>query len=340
MPLTEYLEHGAALRPEPGQGHASTRATFYSNYLSDATGQSLDDPTGALHCDPLLAGRYLCDAIGHRLTSSVGYSLVFDNLNDRRHPTSGRRFVFSQDFAGLGGDVHYVRTKVEGHQYISITKGLVLSLNGDAGYIQSLDKSRGAGIDKVRLTDRWFDGQPDFAGFDIRGIGPRVLRYYYNSDGTLNMNRKDATDDALGGRAMYRFKAEIELPLGNGARELGLRPSIFAIAGSVFGVTAPPTTDLGAGRPVPRHPRCRRQFHLQQRRGPDHRRGHHPDDPRRDQESDVRDGLHLGRHQRSRLQGSVPRQHLEAAPVGRFRRQLELAVRPVPHRYRQGPDQI
>ncbi|WP_174274994.1 outer membrane protein assembly factor BamA [Sphingomonas bacterium] len=241
LPLTEFWS--MALRYGLSQDKISLdKGSFYSAYLPDGT----VDPAGTLRCDPLLAGRYLCDAIGNRTTSSLGYSLVFDNLNDRRRPTAGRKIVFSQDFAGLGGSVRYIRTKAEGHQYFQIVKGLVMSVNGEGGYIKSLEKQRVTGEDPVRLTDRFYLGQPDFAGFDIRGVGPRVLRYFYNSDGTLNTDRKQASDDALGGRAYYLGKIEVELPLGNGARELGLRPSIFGIVGSVFDIDKPQLQNIGA----------------------------------------------------------------------------------------------
>jgi outer membrane protein insertion porin family len=42
---------------------------------------------------------------------------------------------------------------------------------------------------------------------------------------------------------MYLARAELEIPLGSGARELGLRPSIFVDAGAVFDVTAPALTN-------------------------------------------------------------------------------------------------
>ncbi|MFX8860533.1 hypothetical protein ABTM70_20750, partial [Acinetobacter baumannii] len=48
--------------------------------------------------------------------------------------------------------------------------------------------------------------------------------------------------DALGGKYYYLGHAELELPLGSGARELGLRPSIFMDAGAVFGVARPATS--------------------------------------------------------------------------------------------------
>ena len=211
-------------------------------------------------CDPLKAGRYLCEALGNRWTSSIGYSLIYDSLNSRLRPTRGHRFSFSQDFAGLGGDVRYIRTRAEGAKFWGLGGGFVASLNAEGGYIHSLESSRGAGIDSVRITDRFYLGEPQFRGFDIRGVGPRVQRQYYTTDSTgkqvLITDRNQIVDDALGGRAYYLAKLELELPLGAGAREMGLRPSIYVQAGSLFGITAPrptatfPTTTDANGNTV------------------------------------------------------------------------------------------
>ena len=51
-----------------------------------------------------------------------------------------------------------------------------------------LDRA-GNAIDKVRLTDRFFLGEPEMRGFDIRGVGPRVQRVPYNVDGTLSTDK-------------------------------------------------------------------------------------------------------------------------------------------------------
>lgn len=198
-------------------------------------------------CDPFLAGRYLCDAIGKRTTSSAGYSLVFDNLDNRIRPTKGTRFLFSQDFAGLGGSVRYLRTTAEAHKYWKPFGNFVFSVGGEGGYIHSFENSRGVGLDKIRLTDRFYLGEPQFPGFDIRGIGPRIQRQFYDANGNLVTDRKQVVDDALGGRAYYLGRLELEIPLGSGAREMGLRPSIFAVAGSVFGITQPQLNSLPNG---------------------------------------------------------------------------------------------
>jgi outer membrane protein insertion porin family len=194
---------------------------------------TVDPTTGALTCDARLAGRYLCDALGKRTTSSVGYSLVFDNLNNRLRPSAGQRVVFSQDFAGLGGSVKYIRTRIDADKYWNVGGGFIFSVGFEGGYIKGLGQD-------VRLTDRFFLGEPQIRGFDIRGVGPRVIRTFEDSTGTPDP--KNTTDDALGGNAYYLGRAELEIPLGSGARELGLRPSIFVDAGAVFDVKTPVTT--------------------------------------------------------------------------------------------------
>ena len=221
VPLTEFIT--LAVRYGLSYDQVSlNKFTFYTN------GQ----------CDPIIAGRYLCDAIGNRVTSSLGYSLVYDNLNNRIRPTRGQRAVFSQDFAGLGGKVRYIKSSVQATKYWGVGGGFIFSAGGEGGYIKGLGQP-------VRLIDRFYLGEPDMRGFGIRGIGPRVIRRFYNTTtgqfADVN-DRNQTTNDALGGTAYYRGRLELELPLGNGARELGLRPSIFLDVGAVFGVTKPNLT--------------------------------------------------------------------------------------------------
>jgi outer membrane protein insertion porin family len=234
IPLTEYWS--LATRYGLSQDKVSLdKGTYYFDLNGD----------GKLECDPILAGRYLCDAVGNRTTSSVGYSIVYDNLNNRITPTAGNRFVFSQDVAGLGGSVKYVRSTVQNDKYVNLGSGFVLNIHGEAGYILPYGSKRfdddGDEIDRIRLTDRFYLGEPQIRGFDIRGIGPRVIRYTIPAGSTtpdLSKNGK-IQDDALGGRADYLGHLEVQIPLGSGAKEAGFKPSVFVDAGSVFGLKKP-----------------------------------------------------------------------------------------------------
>jgi outer membrane protein insertion porin family len=239
VPLTEYMS--LALR----YGLSYDDVTLdKAVYFSDLDGDGVVEDS---ECDPVLAGRYLCDAIGKRTTSSLGYSLIFDKRDNRIRPTRGFYANLSQDVAGLGGDVKYVRSRIEGGQYWPVGGGFVFSLRGEGGHILSLEgqkfDSAGNPIEKVRLTDRFFLGEPQLRGFDIRGIGPRVKRVFFSNDGAggpfVAQTTDQRVDDALGGKVYYLGHAELEIPLGSGARELGLRPSIFMDVGAVGQIRRP-----------------------------------------------------------------------------------------------------
>ena len=201
-------------------------------------------------CNPDLAGRYLCDALGNYTTSSVGYSLIYNSVNNPVRPSRGQRFVFSQDLAGVATGVRYLRTKTNYDWYRPLfgSSGFILNIGGEAGYIFGY----GGGKDgTVRLTDRFFLGEGQMRGFGIRGVGPRVLRHPLLADGTVDLDRKNATDDALGGEAYYRARAEVQIPLGAAGAELGLRPSIFTDVGAVFKITPPVLTSCAQGPAIP-----------------------------------------------------------------------------------------
>jgi len=194
-------------------------------------------------CDPRKAGRYLCDAIGERVTSSIGYSLVYDNTNNRVHPSKGEAIVLGQDAAGLGGDVKYLRTTAHAAKYWGLGSGFILSASVEGGYIHSFENTDEPGDDPVHITDRFFVGEPQIRGFDIRGIGPRVKRIPVALDAAGNIvdvgTNKNVVDDALGGRAYYLGRVELEIPLGSSGKELGLRPSIFTDVGALWGLNQP-----------------------------------------------------------------------------------------------------
>ena len=232
FPVTEYTSFG-------------TRYTLTQDKVALDKGTFYTDPDGAgpleLECDPFKAGRYLCDEIGTRVTSLLGYSAVFDNTDGIR-PTRGQRMILSQDFAGLGGDVRYVRTRAEGTKYRGFGGGWVASAHFEGGYIHPLQSSPGPGRDAIRLTDRFFG--PQLRGFDIRGIGPRIQRKPYDLAGNITEANSNVVD-SLGGRAYYMGRLELEFPVTAGLKSVGLRPSAFLDVGSLFMIKRPTLTDIG-----------------------------------------------------------------------------------------------
>jgi outer membrane protein insertion porin family len=239
VPITEYLSLG--LRYGLTFDNVTLdRFTYYTNN----SGSGIPGDASTDNCDPLKAGRYLCDAIGKRTTSTLGYSLVYEAHDNRIKPTRGYSVSLSQDFAGLGGNVAYLRSTLSADKYWSLGKGFIFSVSGQAQYIKSFQSGSSPSSDPVRLVDRFFLGEPQMRGFDIRGVGPRIIRKPYINDTNGNIigvseDRNTWSDDAIGGRASYIAHAELEIPLGAGARDMGLRPSIFMDVGSVFGIRRP-----------------------------------------------------------------------------------------------------
>jgi outer membrane protein insertion porin family len=223
FPVNEFINFGTRYTLNFDKISLANRPEFFTNN----------------QCDPLKAGQYLCDEIGSRVTSSVGYSVVFDNTNGIR-ANRGQRVAFSQDFAGLGGDVRYLRSRAEGTKFWGLGRGFILSARAEGGYIHPLQEAQRVGLDPIRISDRFFT--PQLRGFDIRGIGPRIRRTGYTADASA-LEEKGQITDALGGRAYYMGRLELEIPLGAGARNLGLRPSAFIDVGSLFKLRSPVLLD-------------------------------------------------------------------------------------------------
>jgi outer membrane protein insertion porin family len=236
VPITEFLSVAGRY------GLTFDQVSLSNDYFTDPDGTG---PLPAV-CDPLKAGIYLCESIGDRTTSSIGYSAIYDSTDNRLRPTRGHRLILNQDFAGLGGSVKYLRTKANAAKFWRLPGNFIFSTTLEGGYIHSFENAPGPNRDPVRIIDRFFLGEPQIRGFDIRGVGPRVQRFRVDDNGVALEGKENLlADNALGGRAYYLARAEVEIPLSAGLREMGLRPSLFVDAGALFGLRDPAVTSIG-----------------------------------------------------------------------------------------------
>jgi len=153
---------------------------------------------------------------GTAIISSVGYSLIYDTRDNRKKPTRGFYFQGTQDFAGAGGDVNYIRTTAEARAYYPVSQEIVLAGRTLGGTIT------GWGGQDVRIADAFYKGSETIRGFQSAGLGPRDA----------------ATGDALGGTTFYSATAELRFPLPFLPQDLGLSGAVFTDAGSLFGTDA------------------------------------------------------------------------------------------------------
>ena len=154
-----------------------------------------------------------CESRGEFLTSSFGYSLSFDTRNDYLAPSRGWKASITQNLAGIGGDVKYLRTQLTGAYYKPLPFDLVGAAKLNIGYVD------GWGDNDVRLQDRFLRGGSSFRGFEIAGVGPRFVR-----DGN--------SGQAIGGKAFVVGALELALPLPF-AEKNGIRTSLFTEFGTV-----------------------------------------------------------------------------------------------------------
>jgi outer membrane protein insertion porin family len=107
-------------------------------------------------------------AAGTTKTSLIGYTFVYDTLDDPIKPTKGWALSFSQEFAGLGGSLKYLRTQGSvGYYHPILWDASVGSINLQTGYITGYDGQ------SIPIQERFFKGGDSFRGFAQAGVGPR-----------------------------------------------------------------------------------------------------------------------------------------------------------------------
>jgi len=167
---------------------------------------------------------------GAYLTSLAGYGFTFNTLDNNKNPTNGLLVTIGQDFAGLGGDVAYMRSSVSLHTYYEVAPDLVSILHLQAGNILGLDGQ------EVRLLDDFKMGPNLVRGFAPAGLGPRDV-----TTGTAN--------DAIGGTMYWGASLEMQYPFYFLPKDAGFRGAIFTDWGSEWGykgeTISPSTGEVG-----------------------------------------------------------------------------------------------
>ena len=163
------------------------------------------------------------EAVGGVLGSALGYTYSYDTRGKSIQPGAGMVFRFSQDYAGLGGEVNYVSTSVQALAERRIFKDeITVRAIFEGGVIATF------GDYDSRITDR-FTGNGKIRGFRRNGLGPRDL----------------GTGDALGGNYFAVARFEADFPLGL-PEEYGIKGGAFLDVGSVWGLD----NTAGDGGPV------------------------------------------------------------------------------------------
>jgi outer membrane protein insertion porin family len=159
-------------------------------------------------------------ALGAQLVSQVGYGLTYNTLDNNRNPHSGFTATFRQDVAGLGGDVNFIKSTIDARYYQEIISDVTAMVRGQAGYVT------GWGGKQLPIINNFFGGPNLVRGFQVNGFGPRDI-----TPGT--------NFDALGGTKYWAGTLELQSPIPNLPKDIGLKAAVFADAGALWDYNGP-----------------------------------------------------------------------------------------------------
>jgi outer membrane protein insertion porin family len=201
FPTADKVGTTAALTPPPGY------AGIANCYV---------DGEASLAVKRALAG-------GPVLTSLVGYTLSHNSLDNNKNPTSGMLAELRQDFAGVGGDVKFIRTSGDVWAYHEVISDVVGLVHLQGGQITGWDGG-------LRMLDQFQMGPNLVRGFAPAGIGPRDL---------TQLPFTGVYGDALGGSYYWGASLELQTPLYFLPKDAGMKIAAFADAGSLWDYTGP-----------------------------------------------------------------------------------------------------
>ena len=196
--------------PVSKSGRLEVRYRLSKDTIFDVTPIGTDPDTGeAIGSSPIIVAEE-----GGAVTSAVGYTYSYDSRRVGLNPRTATKLRFSQDYAGVGGDVNSVTSVLlAGVESNAWRENITLRAEIEAGAVHMLKD------DTSRIIDR-FAGQR-LRGFRPNGLGPRDL--------------KAPNADALGGNYFWVVRAEAQFPLGL-PEEYGIQGGVFADVGSIWGL--------------------------------------------------------------------------------------------------------
>jgi outer membrane protein insertion porin family len=155
------------------------------------------------------ASKEIKELAGNNITSSVTTALRYDSRDRIFNATEGAKHSISAEYAGLGGNIGFIKYMAETGLYQPLYKDLVLFLHGRTGYIhENADKTL-----------------PDYEKFYLGGIN--TVRGF----GWQGIHCLDDEGYEIGGDKFVQGNIELNLPVIKGA---GLMAVVFFDTGEVY----------------------------------------------------------------------------------------------------------
>ncbi|MDZ7713201.1 MAG: outer membrane protein assembly factor BamA [Rhodovibrio sp.] len=157
--------------------------------------------------------------------SSLTHRLKFEDVSRENMISEGFTAFTENTFAGIGGDVTFLKNVVGADWYQPVVDEWSIHLGGEVGNMFGIGED-------TRINDRFFIGSNKVRGFDGSGLSPR-----------------DApTGDPIGAQNYYAGTAEVRFPFNFGS-DLPIRGRVFTDVGASFGVDSSPNQVLESSSP-------------------------------------------------------------------------------------------
>jgi outer membrane protein insertion porin family len=155
---------------------------------------------------------------GVTITSLIGFSLIYNTLDNPKNPSDGIYANYKQEFAGLGGQSEFARETGDLRYYYPISDDFTGLIHLQGGEITAY------GNQQLQIVNNFNLGPTLVRGFAPGGLGPRDI----SDPNNVKVN-------GLGGTTYFGGSAEVQFPIFGLPKEIGLRGAIFADAGTLFG---------------------------------------------------------------------------------------------------------
>jgi outer membrane protein insertion porin family len=231
---TQNNNQNTAQYSERRTGFALRMGYEFNDHLRQALTYSLVDRS--IYNVATTASLIIMDEAGSSILSQVGQTLSLDYRDSRVDPHSGFVIRAGTDFAGVGGDAHFVRAKIDGTYFIPLD-----TFTGNSDW--SIAVSAGAGNlftlgHQEQIIDRFFLGGDNLRGFQSGGAGPHAVPQNIITGPSAG---QQTSADSLGGRLIYTQSTELRFPLPI-SPDLGLTGRAFVDVGALYETGAPSST--------------------------------------------------------------------------------------------------
>ncbi len=237
----------------------------YNDHISQAFNYTVSDRD--VNGISQFASVYVQDEAGYSLLSQIGQTLSFDYRDSRVAPHTGFIIRVGNDLAGLGGDEHYLRSKIDTTYFLplDVLTGNSLwgiSFSQGAGYLDNFQS-------KERIIDRFFLGGDNLRGFLDQGVGPHSVAYSTCLTSVASNFQTSSANggtpsgacpqnnifyhgsDSIGGNFIYTQSTELHFPLPVPA-DFGLTGRTFVDSGGLSGLNVPPNAASSCLATLPR----------------------------------------------------------------------------------------